>query len=64
MGLKSDDSSVKLLFIDDAVLANYSSGFRFTVNRPVKAATPAITTDKPWESCKPSRLAQALCPFV
>jgi len=54
------DRSVKLLFIDDAVLTNYSSGFRFTINRPVKAATPAITTDKPWESCKPPRLARLL----
>ena len=55
-----DDGSVKLLFIDDAILTNYSSDFRFTINRPVKAAAPAITADKPWESCKPPRLAGLL----
>lgn len=50
VALQTDDS-VKMLFVDEAVLTNKTSGFRFTINRPVTDTTaPAISADRPWES--------------
>ena len=48
-GLKTDDPSLKLLFMDESFIAT-RSGVRFTMHQPRVAEAPAIAPTEPWEN--------------